>query len=371
MAALALFKTDLIMKHITLIIFISCFLSACSTPNQVQKIADKNSVIAVNNQTGRYHNLYQGKKVYPTTCEQNCYPPHPNLICETPSSNCQYQGKQIKPPLNTGYTVRWLGHASFVVSTRNGQNVLFDPVSEQFDSPVDLGFKLAGGFYRKPGAWPNKQTLENINAVMYSHIHYDHFNKADIKKLGNQPRYLAPLGMADNFPTGGFNITEMAWYAKTSIEDLTIHAVPAHHFSNRVLIPYIYEDDNKDSWNGWLLEQNGSTLFFAGDTGYSKHFKDIQQKYGDIDLCLIPIASYYHKTNAKGYRYVHTTPEDALNAATELNCKVMIPWGYGNSSWQMGDHSSHSALSRLLHMYKQMNAPVPLYILNEGETIKL
>jgi len=61
MAALALFKTDLIMKHITLIIFISCFLSACSTPNQVQKIADKNSVIAVNNQTGRYHNLYQGK----------------------------------------------------------------------------------------------------------------------------------------------------------------------------------------------------------------------------------------------------------------------------------------------------------------------
>ena len=93
--------------------------------------------------------------------------------------------------------------------------------------------------------------------------------------------------------------------------------------------------------------------------------------YGDIDVCLIPIASYYSKDDPNWYRYVHTTPEDALNAAQELNCKVMIPWGYGNSSWKMGDHSSHSALLRLLHMYNKMDSKVPLYILNEGESISL
>ena len=86
----------------------------------------------------------------------------------------------------------------------------------------------------------------------------------DIEEIGNQPRYLAPLGMADNFPNAGLNISEMAWYAKTKIDDLTIHALPAHHFSSRVLVPFIYEDNDKDLWNGWLLEQNGSTLFFAG-----------------------------------------------------------------------------------------------------------
>ena len=67
--------------------------------------------------------------------------------------------------------------------------------------------------------------------------------------------------------------------------------------------------------------------FLQADTGYSKHFSDIQQKYGDIDVCLMPIASYYSEDNPKWYRYVHTTPEDALKAAHELNCKVMIPLG--------------------------------------------
>ncbi len=118
--------------------------------------------------------------------------------------------------------------------------------------------------------------------------------------------------------------------------------VPAHHFNSRKL----FDDFNRALWGAWLIEHNGKKLFFAGDTGYSAHFSDIQQRYGDIDICLLPIASYYHETDGAWYRYVHTTPEDALTAAEELNCKVMIPWGYGNGSWQMGDHSSHSALLR-------------------------
>jgi len=356
------------------LIIVSSILAACSTANRVQVIAGSGTVVPLHQddeRAGRYHNLYPDKKKYPITCEENCYPAHPDLLCEDDAENCQYQGKQTKPQLNTGYNVRWLGHAGFVINTPNGQRIVFDPVKEQFDSPVDLAFRLASGFYRKPGDWLTDRELTNLDAVIYSHIHYDHFNKSDIDEIGNKPRYLSPLGMADNFPTGGFNISEMAWYAKTNIDDLTIHAVPAHHFSNRVLVPFIYEDNDKDLWNGWLLEQNNKTLFFAGDTGYSQHFSDIQQKYGDIDICLMPIASYYHEESSNWYRYVHTTPEDALTAAQDLNCKVMIPWGYGNSSWKMGDHSSHSALLRLLHMYDEMDAKTPLYIFNEGEQIAL
>ncbi|BDF95712.1 MBL fold metallo-hydrolase [Pseudoalteromonas sp. KAN5] len=356
------------------LIFTSTLLTACSAANNVQIIAGTDTIVPLHQdgeRAGRYHNLYPGEKTYPVSCENDCYPKNASLICETETENCQYQGQQENPQLNTGFTVRWLGHAGFMIKTPNGQQVVFDPVKEQFDSPVDLAFRLASGFYRKPGDWLTDSELKNLDAVMYSHIHYDHFNKADIEEIGNQPRYLTPLGMADNFPTGGFNISEMAWYAKTNIDDLTIHALPAHHFSSRVLVPFIYEDHDKDLWNGWLLEQNGKTLFFAGDTGYSQHFSDIQQKYGDIDICLMPIASYYHEENGKWYRYVHTTPEDALMGAQELNCNVMIPWGYGNSSWKMGDHSSHSALLRLLHMYTEMDSQIPLYILNEGESIAL
>jgi L-ascorbate metabolism protein UlaG (beta-lactamase superfamily) len=77
----------------------------------------------------------------------------------------------------------------------------------------------------------------------------------------------------------------------------------------------------------------------------------------------------YQLANNAWYRYVHSTPEDALVAAQALNCKVMIPWGYGNNSWKMGEHSSHSPLLRLLKMHKAMNSPIPLHILNEGEEV--
>ena len=360
--------------HTLCLLVSSSFLAACSTNNNINVIAGQDSVTPIHEsgeRKDRYHNLYMGEKTYPVTCETDCYPKHPNVICETTAENCTYNAEQLNPHLNLGFNIRWLGHAGFLIRTPSGQHVVFDPVKEQFDSPVDLAFKLASGFYRKPGDWLSKTELENVDAVMYSHIHYDHFNKSDIEEIGSKPRYLAPLGMADNFPNAGLNISEMAWYAKTKIDDLTIHALPAHHFSSRILVPFIYEDNDKDLWNGWLLEQNGKTLFFAGDTGYSKHFKDIQHNYGGIDICLMPIASYYSEDNPKWYRYVHTTPEDALTAAQELNCKVMIPWGYGNSSWKMGDRTSHSALLRLLHMHKTMKSSVPLYILNEGGTIKL
>ena len=179
---------------------------------------------------------------------------------------------------------------------------------------------------------------------------------------------MTPLGFAEHFPNNGYKITEMAWYSTKKMGDITIHFVPANHFSSRILVPFIHEDHDATLWGGWVLEQKGKKLFFAGDTGYSPHFKDIAKQYGDMDICLIPIASYHSDSSPKWYSKVHTTPEDALVAAADMNCKVMIPWGYGNSSWQMGDLTSHSALFRLMHMRDKLNAKTPLYIFNEGES---
>ena len=158
----------------------------------------------------------------------------------------------------------------------------------------------------------------------------------------------------------------MAWYTSKKIGKTAIHFVPAHHFSNRIWVPYLYEDDNATLWGGWVFEHEGNTLFFAGDTGYSPHFKDIKARFGDIDVCLLPIASYFSETSPKWYRKVHTTPEDAIVASQDLGCKVVVPWGFGNASWMMGDKTSHSALFRLMKMKQQLNTTIPWVILNEG-----
>lgn len=348
------------------------FMLGCTSSNHVKRIEQTSSIIKYQKNSAkpvRYDNLFPGKKAYPITCKDNCYVQSSVVECESAAENCRFIGKN--PPLkkNTGFTVRWLGHASFYIESAAGTSLLLDPVSEQFDWPVNWAFKLSGGFFRQEPLWLNEREMADIDAVMYSHIHYDHFNKDDIATIGNKAQYYVPLSFAEHFPNDGYQINEMAWYSSTELADLTINFVPAHHFSSRILVPFIYEDNDATLWGGWVVERDNKRIFFAGDTGYSAHFKDIQQRYGDMDICLMPIASYFHKESGDWYRYVHTTPEDALTAAQELNCKVMIPWGYGNSSWQMGDHSSHSPLLRLLKMHKEMNSSIPLHILNEGEEV--
>ena len=347
-------------------------LFGCSTTNQLSHTEQAESIIKYKNNSltpARFSNLYPGKKNYLITCKEDCYQPSPLLECSSPAENCQFIGEQLIPQLNTGFTFRWLGHASFHIKSPEGTTLLLDPVSEQFDWPVNWAFRFADGFFRQEPKWPTLDEIDAVDAVLYSHVHYDHFNKDDIKTIGTNAKYFVPLGFGEHFPNDGYNINEMAWFSTTTLAELTLNFVPAHHFSSRILVPFVYEDNDATLWGGWVIEHQDKRIFFAGDTGYSKHFKDIQQRYGDMDVCLIPIASYYHKENSAWYRYVHTTPEDALLAAQELNCKVMIPWGYGNNSWKMGDHSSHSALLRLLKMHKEMNSQIPLYILNEGEEV--
>ncbi|KGJ95748.1 MBL fold metallo-hydrolase [Thalassotalea sp. ND16A] len=348
--------------------------AGCTTSNTVERIEQPDSVVKYKDdstKSGRYSNLYPGKKTYPETCIDNCYPKSSLLACEAPAEKCKFTGVQPQLPLTTGFSIRWLGHASFYIESPDGSTLLLDPVSGQFDWPVNWAFRISEGFNRQAAVWPSEEEIANIDAVLYSHIHYDHFNKDDIEKIGPDTEYYVPMGFAEHFPADGYRINEMAWFSTASMGELAIHFVPAHHFSSRVWVPYIYEDDDATLWGGWVVEYKNQRIFFAGDTGYSQHFKDIQQRYGDMDVCLLPIASYFHQEYGAWYRYVHTTPEDALTAAKELNCKVMIPWGYGNASWKMGDLSSHSALLRLLHMHKEMASTIPLHILNEGEGVAL
>lgn len=362
-------KPTLSLWKISVTIGLICFVG-CSTKNQLTRTTQADSIIKYDEDSAkftRFANLYPGKKDYAITCQENCYQPSTQVECEAPAEQCRFIGENSTVKINSGFTVRWLGHASFHIKSPEGTSILLDPVSEQFDWPVNWAFKLTAGFNRHKPVWPSSSEINDVDAVLYSHIHYDHFNKDDIEKIGSNAQYFVPLGFAEHFPNDGYRINEMAWFTETPLAELKVNFVPAHHFSSRIWLPYLYDDSDTTLWGGWVIERQGKKIFFAGDTGYSKHFKNIQQRYGDMDVCLMPIASYYHQDHASWYRYVHTTPEDALVAAQELNCKVMIPWGYGNASWKMGDHSSHSALLRLLTMHKAMNSQIPLHIFNEGE----
>ena len=100
-----------------------------------------------------------------------------------------------------------------------------------------------------------------------------------------------------------------------------IYAVPVQHFSSRTLW-----DRNKTLWCGWVLENSNARIFFAGDSGYSKDFKDIGEFFGHMDLSLIPIGAYEPRWFMKE---VHVNPEEAVRIHNDVNSSLSVGMHWG------------------------------------------
>jgi L-ascorbate metabolism protein UlaG (beta-lactamase superfamily) len=67
-------------------------------------------------------------------------------------------------------------------------------------------------------------------------------------------------------------------------------------------------------------------FYFAGDTGYARHFVDIGNALGPFDLAIMPVGSYTPREIAKP---VHMSPEEALEAMTDLRAARFIGMHWG------------------------------------------
>ncbi len=67
-------------------------------------------------------------------------------------------------------------------------------------------------------------------------------------------------------------------------------------------------------------------VLLRGDTGYYRHFKEIGDALGPFDLAALPIGSYTPREIA---RPVHISPEEALQAWTDLRAARFIGIHYG------------------------------------------
>jgi N-acyl-phosphatidylethanolamine-hydrolysing phospholipase D len=68
--------------------------------------------------------------------------------------------------------------------------------------------------------------------------------------------------------------------------DVAIHFVPAQHWSSRT--PW---ERNATLWGGFVAQSTVQrapySMFFSGDTGYSKDFADIGARFGGFDFSQI------------------------------------------------------------------------------------
>jgi N-acyl-phosphatidylethanolamine-hydrolysing phospholipase D len=265
--------------------------------------------------------------------------------------------------------ITWIRHASFLIQLGAEYQILVDPVIEELDRGEGESGRSdeIGTFYAESPI--GTQELPFVGAseiasgnqtviVAISHDHYDHLNFNTLEKLPEAAHYYVPLGLENEFPSRYSNVTGMDWYTADAIGGLTITFLPANHCSGRSS-----DKRNHTLWGGWLFEWNDYRVYFAGDSGYSAVFKDIRNRVGEVDICLMPIAAW-------ALRQWHLAPEDAVKAAEDLECKVLIPWGW--ASWIMGSEHISEPPRRLQYVWDRLQPEnMELQILKMGETFSL
>lgn len=232
-----------------------------------------------------------------------------------------------KPP-----AITWIGHASMLVQA-GGLNVLTDPIFSQRASPVQ--------FFGPQRAQPPGLALADlplIDVVLISHNHYDHLDKASVRGIaegsaaaGQAALFLVPLGLKPWFADIGIsNVVELDWWDKHNVRGVEFNFTPVQHWSARG-----FGDRSQTLWGGYAVFAPDLHWYFAGDTGYSKDFVDVQARFaprqlpalgGGFDLALIPIGAYQPRWFLAEQ---HVDPQEAVQIHRDLQAKrsVAIHWG--------------------------------------------
>jgi L-ascorbate metabolism protein UlaG (beta-lactamase superfamily) len=215
--------------------------------------------------------------------------------------------------------VTFINHATVLIQT-NGINILTDPVWSESISPMPFtGFER----HRPPGI--RFEDLPPVDIVLISHNHFDHLDIPTLKRLKDafNPLFLVGLGNKGLLDEEGLtNSIELDWWQEKDFKnDIKITYVPSRHFSMRGIC-----DKDATLWGGYVIQTKGGPIYFAGDTGFGIHFKQIYDKFGPMRLSFLPIAPIKPEWIM---REVHESPADAVKAHKILHSKtsIAIHWG--------------------------------------------
>ena len=215
--------------------------------------------------------------------------------------------------------VTFINHASFLVQLP-GLNVLTDPIWSERCSPVSF---LGPRRQHPPGI--RFEDLPPIDVVLISHNHYDHLDADTIRALAraHDPLFVAGLGNAPVLrESGARRVVELDWWEAHPLgEGVTLHGVPAQHFSGRGL-----SDRMGTLWMGFVLTGTTGPLYFAGDTGDGPHFDEIRNRFGPPRLALLPIGAFRPRAVMKA---MHLSPAEAMDVHLRMHAHRSVGMHYG------------------------------------------
>ena len=208
----------------------------------------------------------------------------------------------------------WYGH-SVVLLRMAGKTILIDPMLGPNAGPIS--------------PFPIRRFSENtlglikdfpeIDLVLLTHDHYDHLDLESIELLFPKVKeYYVALGCSRHLKKWGISqekIKEFDWWDRFNFDGIDISFTPTRHFSGRGLT-----DRAKCLWGGWVLKTNKENIYFSGDSGYGKHFKEVGTKLGPFDFAFMECGQYN-----ENWHQIHMFPEESVQAAQDAWANRIMP----------------------------------------------
>jgi L-ascorbate metabolism protein UlaG (beta-lactamase superfamily) len=161
----------------------------------------------------------------------------------------------------------------------------------------------------------NWSVVRGLDAVLISHVHYDHLDLPTLRRLGGSLSFVVPRGAGRLLRRRGLQrVIELEPGDEQRIGAVTVRATHADHESKR--LPF----GAATPALGYVVSGSGR-VYYAGDTDLFEGMGTLAQ---DLDVALLPIAGWGPKL-PRG----HLDPGRAAEAAGLLRPRIAVPihWG--------------------------------------------
>ena len=123
---------------------------------------------------------------------------------------------------SAGVTISYVGHNTLALSV-DGVRLLTDPM-------LRMRFQIL----RRHSAPPDLHVVEDLDAILISHLHLDHANPRSLRLLPPDTPLLVPTGAGRILRRYHFRrLTELAPGESVSVGEVTVTATPARHDGRR------------------------------------------------------------------------------------------------------------------------------------------
>lgn len=248
-----------------------------------------------------------------------------------------------------------LGHSTVLMKLRGGF-WLTDPVFAERASPVQ--FAGPKRFHKPPISIAE---LPQLKAVVISHDHFDHLDKAAIKKLKDKAEwFIVPQGVGEIIAGWGVDqakIVEREWWEPAELGGLRLTSAPTQHFSGRNLF-----HRNETLWTAWAIEDGDFRIFYGADSGYFCGFQKIGERLGPFDVTLLENGAYNVRWPA-----IHMQPEETVQAHKDVRGRWLVP--IHNGTFDLAMHPWTEPMERMqaLAARESVNVCTPRF----GEMVRM